>query len=111
LPPAPPVLQSDEPPWQGTLLVPIPGLPVGKKLFPLVMSLNTQVAASVGVEVQLAPDLLAKAYKMLLAVPWRGAGLLALDSLWLTSAMIPANAGAEAEVPPTRPTLTEPEPR
>ncbi len=79
------------------------------KLFPLVMSLNTQFAGSVGVEAQLAPDLLAKAYKTLLALPWRGAGLLVFDCFWLTSAMIPAKAGAEAEVPPTSSTLTEPE--
>ncbi len=107
LPPLAAVLQLSEPPWQGTLLVPTPGLPVGKKLFPLATSLNTQFAASVGLEVQLAPDFLAKAYKTLLALPWRG--LPVLDCFWLTRAMTPAKAGAEAEVPPTSSTLAEPE--
>jgi len=54
-------LQFREPPWQGTLFVPTPGKPVGKKLFPLVTSLKTQPAASVTLDVQLAPDFLGQA--------------------------------------------------
>jgi hypothetical protein len=102
-------LQLREPPWQGTLLVAMPGCPVGKKLFPAFTSLKTQFAASAELDAQLAPGVLAKAYKTLFALPWRGEGLLAVDCFWFTSAMTPAKAGAEAEVPPTSPTLTEPE--
>jgi hypothetical protein len=56
-------LQSGEPPWHGTLFVPTPGAPVGKKLFPFVTSLKTQPTASVALEAQLAPAFLAKAYR------------------------------------------------
>jgi hypothetical protein len=54
-------LQFNEPPWQGTLFVPTPGKPVGKKLFPFVTSLKMQPDASVVLEVQLAPAFFAKA--------------------------------------------------
>src|ERR1700687_3230627 len=55
-------LQFGEPPWHGTLLVPTPDAPVGKTLFPFVTSLKTQPAASVALEVQLAPAFFARAY-------------------------------------------------
>ncbi|PYX63369.1 MAG: hypothetical protein DMG78_31815 [Acidobacteria bacterium] len=55
-------LQFREPPWHGTLFVPTPGKPVGKKLLPFVTSLKIHPAASVALEVQLAPAFFAKAY-------------------------------------------------
>jgi hypothetical protein len=54
-------LQFGVPPWQGTLLVPTPGWPVGKSLFPFVMSLKMQAEASATLEGQLAPAFFAKA--------------------------------------------------
>jgi hypothetical protein len=54
-------LQFGVPPLQGTLLVPTPGRPVGKALFPFVTSLKMQLEASVTLEGQLAPDFFAKA--------------------------------------------------
>ena len=60
--PAELTLQFNEPPWQGTLFVPTPGAPVGKTLFPFVTSLKTQPAASVALDVQLAPAFFANAY-------------------------------------------------
>ena len=59
---APLTLQFGEPPWQGTLFVPTPGRPVGRKLLPLVTSLKMQVEGSVALDVQLEPDFFAKAY-------------------------------------------------
>jgi hypothetical protein len=55
-------LQFREPPWQGTLFVPTPGAPVGKKLFPFVTSLKMQPAPFVALDMQLAPDFFANAY-------------------------------------------------
>jgi hypothetical protein len=57
-------LQLAFPPVQGTLFVPSPTPPVGKRLLPLVTSLNMQVAASVVLDVQLAPLFFANWYKM-----------------------------------------------
>ena len=62
-------LQFRVPPLQGTLLVPTPGRPVGKRLFPFVTSLKMQVESSEVLEAQLAPDFFAKAYKIWFALP------------------------------------------
>jgi hypothetical protein len=59
-----------------------------------------QPAASVALDVQLAPDFFAKAYKVVFAFPCRDVPPCAA-AYWFTSAIIPANAGAEADVPPT----------
>jgi len=54
-------LQFSEPPWHGRCLFDA-GKPVANALFPFVTSLKTQPAASVALEVQLAPAFFAKAY-------------------------------------------------
>src|SRR6266446_5203326 len=68
----------------------------GTELLPFVTSLNAQVepeGPSVE-ELQLCPDVAAILYKTGLALPCR-------PLAWLISAMMPANAGDEADVPPT----------
>jgi hypothetical protein len=68
----------------------------GTEILPLVTSLNTQVVAGPSVELQLAKaSLLASEYNVTFALPclW--------PVFWFTSAMIAANVGAAAEVPPT----------
>ncbi len=55
--------------------------------------------ASVTVDVQLDPDFFARAYSVVSGFPCRDVPPCAA-AYWFTSAIIPANAGAEADVPP-----------
>jgi len=89
LPPLVVLLQFGLPPTHGTAML----------LF--VTSMKTQVEGCVPgavklLELQLEKvSFCASAYSTKFAFPWR------CPVRWFTSAMIPANAGAEAEVPPT----------
>ncbi len=82
-PPELDLLQFAVPPAQGT------------EMLPFVTSLNTQVFAGPVVELQVANAVLfASEYNVTFALPCR------CPVFWFTSAMIAANVGAEAEVPP-----------